>query len=451
MAKPHVKDMTTGPVGKTLILFALPFFLSSLLQNIYNLVDTALAGHLYGDAALAAIGSTTSIFFLITMFANGLNSGFGIVLSRAFGSHDSDKFKRAAAAMLILNFSVNLLLAVFSCLGIGSILRLLNTPEEIFAQSKGYITIVLAALPITGAYNMQSAMLQSLGNSRTPLFFLAISSCLNVLLDLAFVLLLDLGVEGLALATVIAQLLSCILCFIHILRNYPQLHFSRSHIRYDRVLYKELISTGLSMSLMSTIFNLGSIFVQGAVNTLGTYAITAQTAARKLYSLMNMPQSSLSVALTTLVSQNYGAGKFDRCKTAWKLEVIFGLITSFTVILITNLFGPMLLKAVSGSSDPEVLKNAMMFLRFHTSGFPILTVLMGTRMFMQGVGSKIVPIVSSTIELIGKVAFTFLIIPYLGFLGVCIVEPSLWVICMLFLVFNFIRISRTLKEGASTI
>ena len=451
MANPHIKDMTTGPVGKTLILFALPFFLSSLLQNVYNLVDTALAGHFYGDAALAAIGSTTSIFFLITMFANGLNSGFGIVLSRAFGSHNPDKFKRAAAAMFILNLSVNLLLAVVSCLFIGSFLQLLNTPEEIFSDAKGYITIVLAALPITGMYNMLSSMLQSLGNSRTPLLFLAISSCLNILLDLAFVLLVDLGVAGLALATVLAQLCSCILCFIHILRNYPQLHFSRDHMRYDKVLYKELITTGLSMSLMSTIFNLGSIFVQGAVNTLGTYAITAQTAARKLYSLMNMPQSCLSVALTTVVSQNYGAGKYERCKAAWRMEIVFGLITSFTVILITNLFGPMLLKAVSGSSDPDVLKNAMMFLRFHTSGFPVLTVLMGTRMFMQGVGSKIIPIVSSFIELIGKLVFTFLIIPYLGFLGVCIVEPSLWVICMLFLVISFVRVSRSLKEGASTI
>lgn len=451
MATPRVRDMTTGPVGKTLILFALPFFFSSLLQNIYNLVDTALAGHLYGDAALAAIGATTSIFFLVTMFASGLNSGFGIVLSRAFGSHDPDKFKQAAAAMMALNLTVNILLAIIMCLVIGPFLRLLNTPEEIFAQAKSYISIILAALPITAMYNMQSSMLHSLGNSRTPLFFLAISSCLNIVLDLAFILLLDLGVAGLALATVLAQLVSCVLCFVHIRRHYPQLHFSRAHAKMNKALYSEMLSSGLSMSLMMTIFNLGSVFVQGAVNILGTNAIAAQTAARKLYNLMNMPQSNLSVALTTLVSQNYGAGKVERCKTAWRLEVIFGLITSFTVIIITNLFGPALLKAVSGSSDPEVLKNAMMFLRFHTAGFPILTVLMGTRMFMQGVGRKIVPIVSSIIELIGKVIFTFLVIPYLGFLGVCMVEPSLWVICMLFLVINFVRISRTLKEGASTI
>ena len=180
-------------------------------------------------------------------------------------------------------------------------------------------------------------------------------------------------------------------------------------------------------------------------------SITAQTAARKLYNLMNMPQTSLSSALTTVISQNYGAGKIERCKTAWRREIVFGLITSFTVILITNLFGPALIKAVSGSSDPEVLKNAMMYLRFHTFGFPILTILMGTRMFMQGVGSKIIPVVSSIIELIGKVLFTFLIIPRLGFFGVCLVEPTLWVICMLFLVINFVRISRNLKEGARTI
>jgi len=451
MAAPRVNDMTTGPVGKTLILFALPFFLSSLLQNVYNLVDATLAGHLYGEAALAAIGTTTSIFTLITMFANGLNTGFGIVLSRAFGSHDPDKLKQSVAAMLVLNLIINVLLSIVTCVFIGPILRLLNTPEEIFSQAKAYISIILAALPITAMYNMQSAMLRSLGNSRTPLYFLAISSCLNVVLDLAFVLLLDWGVAGIALATVFAQLLSCVLCFIHILRHYPQLHFTRVHAQYNKTLYSEMLSSGASMSLMMTIFNLGSVCVQGAINSLGTYTITAQTAARKLYNLMNMPQTSLSSALTTVISQNYGAGKIERCKTAWRREIVFGLITSCTVILITNLFGPALIKAVSGSSDPEVLKNAMMYLRFHTFGFPILTILMGTRMFMQGVGSKIIPVVSSIIELVGKVLFTFLIIPRLGFFGVCLVEPTLWVICMLFLVINFVRISRNLKEGASTI
>ncbi len=451
MAAPRVKDLTTGSIGKTLIAFALPFLLSNLLQNIYNLVDATIAGHMYGENALAAIGATASIYSLIIMFASGLNSGFGIVLARAFGSHDADKLRRAAGAMTVLNTAVHVLLAIVLCLLIGPILRLLNTPEEIFAQSKSYILIILAGLPITGVYNMQSGMLRSLGNSRTPLFFLAIASCLNVVLDLLFVMVLDWGMAGIALATVIAQLLSCILCAVHIRRHYPELRPNRSTLAFDRALYGEMLSTGISMSLMMAIFNLGSVCIQSAINSLGTYTITAHTAGRKLYEFMNMPQSALASALTTMVSQNYGAGKIDRCRKCWRNEILFAFVTSTVMILIANLAGPTLIRAVSGSSDPEVLKNGMLYLRFQTSGLPILAVLMATRMFMQGVGSKIIPILSSIIELIIKIAFTFLIIPRLGYFGVCLVEPLLWLICMLFLLAGFVRINRSLKEGAQTI
>lgn len=450
MAAHRVKDMTVGKVGHVLLLFALPFFFSSLLQNVYNLVDATLAGHFYGETALAAIGASSSIYVLVIMFANGLNTGFGIVLSRAFGSHDADKLKQAACTMLVLNLLISLILALLCCLLIGPVLRLLNTPEDIFVQARQYITIILAGLPVTAMYNMQSAMLRSLGNSRTPLMFLALSSCMNIVLDLAFVVLLDLGVAGIAFATVCAQLMSSILCFVHIRRHYPELHFTRMHAKPMRELYSEMFSSGMSVSVMMTIFNLGSVCIQSAINSLGTYTITAQTAARKLFDFMNLPQTSLSSALTTLVSQNYGAGKYDRCRQSWRLEILFALGTSALMILAANLFGPMLLRAISGSDNPAVLHDGMLYLRCQTAGFPILSILLGTRMYLQGVGSKIIPIASSIIELIGKVLFTFLIIPAMGFLGVCLVEPLLWVVCMLFLVGSFIRINRTLGQDSKT-
>ncbi len=451
MASSRVRDMTEGKVGRVLLIFALPILCSNLLQNVYNLVDTTLAGHLYGETALAAIGATSSVYSLLVMLASGMNGGFEIVLARAFGSHDGEKFKRAVVTMLILNLCVSSGIALLSCCLIRPLLRLMNTPDDIFPQAARYITIILAGMPITALYNMESSLMRSLGNSRTPLLFLLISTCMNIVLDLVFVVAFDWGVAGIALATILAQLFSVLCCLLYIVKCYPELHFSRAHMSPSAALYKEMLATGLSMAMMNTIFSIGSVCMQSAINSLGTLTISAHTAARKLAEFMNMPQIALAHASATFISQNYGAGKIARCRSSWRHQILYAWCSAGVMILITFTLGPTLLRLISGSTDPEVLRLGTMYLRIENSGLPVLALLQATRMFMQGVGRKMVPIISSSIELVGKLVFTWLVIPYLGYFGVCISEPILWVACTIFLIGSYIKVNHELKEGLQTI
>lgn len=451
MSASRVKDMTTGHVGRALISFSIPILLSVFLQQAYNLVDTIIAGYLYGEHALAAIGAAASLYELLIYLASGMNGGFELVLARAFGSHDAHKFKSTIFSALVLNLIVSGTIALLSCLLIRPILRLMNTPEEIFGYTMNYITVILAGMPITALYNMQSSLMRSLGNSRTPLFFLAVASAANILLDIIFVAWLDWGVTGIALATILAQLTSTILCFFYIRKSYPELHFGKEHIRPSRALYLELLATGSSMALMTSIVSIGSVCVQSAINSLGTLTITAHTAARKIYDVMLMFPSALSRGMTTIVSQNYGAGKINRCRQALRFLILYDLIVDLVMITVAFLLGRTLVQLISNSVEADVLRLGRAYLCFQTAGFPILTVLRATRMFLQGVGQKIIPLVSSGIELIGKIVFTFLIIPPLGYLGVCLSEPVLWLACTIFLVFSYIRVNRTLKEGSTTI
>lgn len=447
----RVKDMTTGSISRLLIAFALPVLGSTVLQNVYNLVDASLAGHLYGAEALAAIGSTSSIYGLLVSLAVGMNGGFEIVLARAFGSHDTEKFRRAIVTMLVLNLITSITIAVISCLCIRPILHLMKTPEDIFTQASRYILIILAGIPVTAMYNMEASLMRSLGNSRTPLIFLIVASISNVILDLLFVVAFDWGVTGIALATILAQLISVILCFFYILKYYPELHFGKEHVKPEKGLYLEMLATGASMTLMSSIFTIGSVCVQSAINSLGTLTISAYTAARKITEFLNMPAIALARSMMVLVSQNYGAGKIERCRQARKLSMIYALCFSGLMIVIVLLFGAPLHKLISGNSDPEFRRLGLLYMRIEVAGFPVLNILQSIRMFMQGVGRKMVPIGSSTIELIGKLLFTWILIPKLGFLGVCISEPVLWIACTIFLIYSYIRVIRQLKEGAATI
>lgn len=449
MATTRIKDMTTGPVGRTMLSFAIPIFLSSLLQHAYNLVDTIIAGYLYGDLALAAIGASSSIYALLVSLAVGINGGFELILARAFGSHNEEKFKSSICAALVLNLIISSTIALLSCLLIRPILHLMNTPADIFPQTMHYTLVILAGLPVTTMYNFEASLMRSLGNSRTPLFFLAIASCVNIVLDLVFVAVLDWGVMGIGLATILAQLASVLLCFFAILRRYPELHFTRQHARPVRALYGELFSTGISMALMNCIFSLGSVCIQGAINSLGTLVITAHTAARKLYETMIMLQTSIASAMTTVISQNYGAGRIDRCRKAMRCQLLYTILWDFALIILANTLGSTLVGLLSNSSDPEILRMGRIYLICQTAGFPILEVLRATRLFLQAVGHKIIPVLSSSIELVGKIIFTFLIIPHLGYFGVCLTEPILWCACTIFLVIAFFRVNRSLSADLS--
>lgn len=285
----RVLDMTRGSPVKLLLRFALPLFLDNLLQQLYNLADTSIAGHLLGDGVLSQIGATAALYGLITNTAFGLNSGLALTVSRSFGAANAQKLKQSVCWMTILSTLSALLMTAGFLLFRRELLSALQTPADITEGALRYLTIILAGIPLTMAYNLEASLLQAVGNSKTPLLFLLISSLLNVGLDFLFMKPLAMGVQGAAAATILAQGVSAGLGFLYILRYYPQLGFGVKECKAKGKFVLKMYWTGLSMALMSTVYNIGSVILQSSVNALGNLYIAAQVGGRRLAELFYTP------------------------------------------------------------------------------------------------------------------------------------------------------------------
>ena len=436
----QTRDMTQGSALSHILVFAIPLFISNFFQQCYNIGDTMIASHNLGQSALAAIGLTGSITGLVIGFANGINSGYGILLARAFGSKNEEQMKSVVAWTLILNLGISVLITIGTLLFADPLLHLIQTPEDVFSESRTYLTVVMGGMATALFYNMGSGLLRAVGNSKTPLYFLIFSCSLNLLLDLLSVTVFHFGVAGIAGATVMAQLVSSILCFLYLYRNFRFLIPSRRHFSYNKRLVSDLVSTGFSMGLMNSIFSIGSVILQGSINTLGTTIIAAHTAARRIVMIGNMPLSSIASANATFVSQNFGAGRIDRIREGIKKSSMISLIWSLLfLVMILTLANP-LIRALAGTDDPVIMSNAMMNLHINMIFFFPLGILLIIRMTLQGINHKTIPLISSTMELIIKVLASFVFVPLWGYVGASIAEPFSWLVCMLFLLFSYIRI-----------
>ena len=429
----RVTDMTRGSPAKLILLFAVPLFIGNIFQQVYSMVDTMVAGYTLGDSAIAAIGASSSLYALLLNFAVGLNSGCAIVVTQRFGAHDHKKLRAAIAGMIWLDAAVTLLLTLLSLLFLRPLMQFMNTPEAILEQAYSYISVVCAGMAATIAYNLFSGILRAFGNSSTSLYFLILSSLLNIGLDLLFVAGLNMGVAGAALATVIAQAVSAVLCGVYIFRHYAGLLPGKEDFRVPSGLIRELFTTGAAMALMFCVVDIGSVIFQRANNDLGETMISAHTAARRLFGIMVQPLLTLATASSTFVGQNWGAGRPDRIRAGLRRVMGIELGWSAFVIAVTYAFGGGLVSVTTGTSDPEILRNAVMSLRWHLSFFPALGCLLVLRTAMQSMGQKTAPILSSCIELGMKLLSAVFLIPRLGFFGTCITEPLTWVLMLLFL------------------
>ena len=429
----RVMDMTQGNPVKLILAFAVPLFIGNIFQQIYSMVDTAVAGYCLGDGAIAAIGATSSLYALLIDFASGLNSGCAIVVTQRFGAHDEKKLKSAIAGMIELDTGITLALTVLSLVFLRPLMRFLNTPEGIFEQAYQYIAVICAGMIATIAYNLFSSILRAFGNSRTSLYFLIISSVLNMGMDLLFVAVLGLGVAGAALATVIAEGVSALLCGIYVFRHYSEFLPGKADFRVSGRLIAELFSNGIAMALMYCVVDLGSVIFQRANNHLGETIISANTASRRIIGIMMQPLATISTASSTFVGQNWGARKPERIRTALRqvtgMEIGWALFGCGLIFA----FGGALVRLTTGTSDTEVIRNAVMSLRWHLSFFPALGCLLVLRTAMQAMGQKTAPILSSCIELGMKLLSAAFLIPHLGFFGTSITEPITWTLMLLFL------------------
>ena len=318
-----------------------------------------IAGYNLGDGAIAAIGATGSIYALLMDFASGLNSGYGIIVAQAFGAQDHEKLKRSIATMLILDVTITVVLTALSLAFLNPLMRMMNIPDSIVSDAYAYIAIILGGMLATISYNMFAGIMRAVGNSRTPLYFLVISCVINLSLDTLFIVVLGWGVEGAAAATIIAESCSALFSGIYVFRRYRDILPQKIHFRPELSLIKEMSSTGFAMALMLCVVDVGSVIYQRAINDLGEMLIVAHTAARKLIGIMMKPLASIATAYSTFTSQNWGAGKVARIRHTLKkglvMEVGWGLFSCAAIFLL----GETAVRLLTGTSNREVIENAV--------------------------------------------------------------------------------------------
>ena len=446
--KSRVLDMTRGDPFRLVLQFSLPLFCSNLLQQVYNLTDTALAGHLLGSAALAEIGATAALYGLIMNFAFGMNNGLALTVSRCFGAGEREGIRRAVGWMVTLSVAVSIVLTTVSLLGRGALLQALQVPAEVWDGAAAYLTVILLGIPLTMLYNMEAALLRAVGNSVTPLLFLLFSSVLNVGLDAAFMGPLGMGVRGAAVATVLAQGISAVLGAMYLVRSYPELHFAPAHLKKStRRAVMNMFWAGMSMGLMSAIYNLGSVALQSSINALGSVYITAQTAARRMAEMYFIPGGALGIGVATFSSQNLGAGRRSRIWQSVRAALKIYFIWWLFVLAFTFLLGEPVLRLITGSSDARIISNAMLYLKISVPIIPPMAVLVILRNMLQGIRHTVEPLLASALELIGKVIFAVWLVPVWGYRAVCFCEPTTWVICFVFILLAVWRCRSDLQDA----
>lgn len=447
-----MKDLTKGKPIRLILLFAVPLFVGQLFQLFYSLADTRIVGQTLGDEALAAVGATTTLSDMLLSFLNGLTNGFAIVIATCFGAKDERQMKKAMGGTILLGSCCAAVLSGLCLLNMSGLLKLLNISPELFAAARGYIGIVIAGLLAATLYNICAAMLRAIGDSFTPLLFLILAAFLNIAMDYGFILCLHTGVEGAAYATVIAQAVSAFLCFLYMRRKYPQLTLKKEDFKPDMILYKKLFGAGLSMGFMTSLVGIGTMALQTSINTFGTDIIVAHTAARKISSIYMLPFSVMGTTLATYCGQNLGAGKYSRIRKGIRDTVLVTFVWCTGVIISAYTVAPWLIRTVTATQKKDIIDTASLYLRVNTPFYYVPTVICLFRNSMQGFGDNRTPVVSSSLEMIGKVLIALLLAPAIGYYGIIVAEPIVWFIMVIPLVVNMVR-SPVLKmkdrEGTS--
>lgn len=438
-------DLIKGNILSSLVIFAIPLIISNVFQQLYNTADIMIVGHYLGDTSLAAIGASTVIFELLVGFTLGFGNGLSIVVARNFGSGNKEAIKKSVALSLIIGLVITIIITVSSRFFLYPLLKALKTPEAILNESYVYISTITLFIVVMFGYNLCAGLLRAIGNSFAPLIFLIISSLLNIILAIFFIVHMKMGINGAAIATAIAQGISVALCLFYIKSKAKILIPNKRHFENDKFLYKELISQGLSMALMSSIVSLGSVVLQSSINNLGFLTIAGHSAARKLFGLSIIPFFALGTALSTFVSQNRGAEKGDRIVKAVKYANIIGIAWSLLVFIILMFTARFFIHIISGSEESVILNNGSKYLKLSAPFYIVLAILINLRFALQGLGEKIVPLISSFIEFIGKILFVIFIIPHFDYTGVIFCEPIIWCFMTVQLIYSFYKNPYILK------
>lgn len=435
-----MRDLTKGKSLPLILGFALPIGIGLVFQLFYSLADTRIVGSFLGEQALAAVGATNSLNNMIIGFLMGLTNGFAIITAKYFGARDWKEMRKAIGGTFVLGIGIAVLLTGLSVGFLRQLLRGLHTPEKLVAQSEQYFRIILLGMTFSMLYNVCSGLLRAIGDSVTPLIFLILSAVLNIGLDLWFVGPLQLGVQGAAYATVLSQGMSFIASFLYLWKKYEILHFGIQDLQIRKRTVKELLATGVSMGFMSSLINIGSVALQGAINSLNNAnIIVAHTAARKITEIFMLPFTVFGTTMATFCGQNRGANQPGRVKQGLKQVIGITWIWCAVMILLSFTIAPWLTYMVTGSNKEEIIDTVSLYLRVNTILYFIPAVICILRQGMQGIGDTVTPIVSSSVELVCKVAVAMLLAPKLGYWAIILSEPISWIFMVIPLLIQFFR------------
>lgn len=434
MAKGATKDMTEGPPLKLILGFFIPMLFGLLFQQLYNMADTIIVGKFLGVKALAAVGSTGSINFMIIGFCLGVCSGFAIPVAQKFGEKNMKALRRfvANSGWLAAIFAVVMTFAV--CMFCRDILVLMQTPEDIIEGAYSYIFVIFLGIPATYLYNLLSCTIRSLGDSTTPLIFLVFSSVVNVLLDLFTILVLDMGVAGAGWATITAQAVSGILCLIYMRRKFTILKMDEEEWKPDRHYMKILCNMGIPMGLQYSITAIGSVILQTSVNSLGSMAVASVTAGSKISMFFCCPFDALGSTMATYGGQNVGARKLDRIDKGLKAGTLIGCIYAVAAFAVLLFMGQWVALMFVDPGETEILKNTQLFLIANSLFFIPLLGVNVVRFMIQGLGYPRLAILAGVCEMAARSFVGFCLVPLFGYLAVCIANPVAWIAADLFLI-----------------
>lgn len=446
MSKDSTKDMTQGSPMKLIISFSVPLLFGFLFQQFYNLVDTIIVGRFLGMNALAGVGSTGSVNFLIIGFCMGICNGFAIPLAHKFGARDYTGLRQFVANGAWLSLAFAAVMTVATSLLCRPLLILMKTPDEIFEYAYTYILIIFIGIPATFLYNMLSGIIRAMGNSKTPLVFLTISSVLNIGLDLFFIINLNMGVAGAAAATVASQTISGILCLIYMIKKFPLLKMEKKDWRVNPGHMKTLCGMGIPMGLQYSITAIGSVIVQASVNSLGAVAVASVTAAGKVGLFFCCPFDAMGSAMATYGGQNVGAKRLDRIGPGLKACSMFGIVYAIAAFIILFLFGDKLAALFVDVPDPALLSNARQFLMINSAFYVLLAFVNIIRFLIQGMGFGTFAIFAGVCEMAARTLAGVLLVPVFGFTGVCFASPLAWLSANLFLFPAYFHVKKKLER-----
>lgn len=424
----RTKDMTQGRPAGLLLSFAVPLMAGNIVQQLYTIVDTAIVGQFVGVEALAALGAVEWLLFLVQGCVAGFSQGFSILIAQRFGAEDGDGLRRGCAMSVLLIASLTLLTAAASLLTLRPVLRLMRTPENVFADAFSYSAVIFGGLAAYAGYNVLASILRSLGNSRAPLAAMVLAALTNVALDLLFVIGFHWGVAGAALATVIAQALSLLFCLL-VIRKIPALALTAADWKPERTLCLRLLRLGFPVAFQNIVISVGGMVVQAVINGFGFLYVAGFTATNKLYGLLEVAATSYGFSVATYTGQNLGAGRYNRIRQGTRSAAIMGVATSAGIAAAMLLCGrPILRLFISGEAQvaASVLDIAYFYLQVMSYGLPVLYLLYVYRSALQGMGDTITPLCSGIAELVCRVGVILLLPLAIGEIGLFFAEDAAW-------------------------